>query len=194
MAERKASRKNPGLHLSKKERSKIKIMHAAKGLFEEHGVGNVTFQMIADRADMCRTTIFNHFNGMDELMVALTAREVLDIQEYCEEYALHGMDLIYGLYDKLMEDTAYYPALASTLINDAITSKDGDNPIRIIEEMTVRGLEEAGDEDPEKTAILVEGAYYGIVNHCHVYNKKFEKEELQKEFRNLLNIVIGGNL
>ena len=137
MAERKASRKNPGLHLSKKERSKIKIMHAAKGLFEEHGVGNVTFQMIADRADMCRTTIFNHFNGMDELMVALTAREVLDIQEYCEEYALHGMDLIYGLYDKLMEDTAYYPALASTLINDAITSKDGDNPIRIIEEMTV---------------------------------------------------------
>ena len=176
--------------LPKKERSKITIMHAAKVLFEEHGVENVTFQMIADEADMCRTTVFNHFNNLSELMLALSVQEIYDIRDHCAELQLEGKDLIFGLYDKLIEDTSYYPGLTSTLINSAILSKDDDNPVKILEEMTVRGLEEAGADDPEHKAILVEGAYYGLVNHSHVYNKKFIAEDLKQEFRILIDNII----
>ena len=176
--------------LPKKERSKITIMHAAKVLFEKHGVENVTFQMIADEADMCRTTVFNHFNNLSELMLALSVQEIYDIKEHCDALELKGKELIFGLYDKLIEDTSYYPGLTSTLINSAILSKDDDNPVKILEEMTVRGLEEEGAEDPEKMALLVEGAYYGLVNHSHVYNKKFVAEELQQEFRILIEKII----
>lgn len=47
--------------LSKKEKSRLRIMHAAKGLFEKQGLDNVTFSQIAEAADVCRTTVFNHF-------------------------------------------------------------------------------------------------------------------------------------
>ena len=51
----------PGKNLSKKEKSRIKILHAAKGLFERYGIDDVTFTQIAQKADVCRTTVFNHF-------------------------------------------------------------------------------------------------------------------------------------
>ena len=176
--------------LSKRERSRITIMHAAKVLFEEHGVDNVTFQMIADEADMCRTTVFNHFSGLNELLLALSVQEIDDIKAECDAAGYEGADLIFSLYDKLIEDTSYYPALTSTLINNAILSKDDDNPVKILEEMTVKALAEEGAEDPDAAAILVEGAYYGLINHNHVYNKKFDAEELKKKFRVLVNKII----
>ena len=179
----------PVVKLSKKERSKIIIMHAAKVLFEEHGVDNVTFQMIADEADMCRTTVFNHFSGLSDLLLALSVQEIYDIKEECDAAGFKGADLIFGLYDKLIEDTSYYPALTSTLINNAILSKDDDNPVKILEEMTVRALEEEGVEDPETKALLVEGAYYGLINHSHVYNRLFNAKELKKEFRKLVKNI-----
>ena len=47
-------------------------MHAAKGLFEKNGIENVTFNQIAESAEVCRTTVFNHFSDSKELMLALT--------------------------------------------------------------------------------------------------------------------------
>ena len=66
--------------LSKKEKSRRKIMHAAKGLFERDGIDNVTFGRIAEEADVCRTTVFNHFSGTAELMLAIMSQEIEDIR------------------------------------------------------------------------------------------------------------------
>ena len=62
--------------MSKKEKSRHKIMHAAKGLFERDGIENVTFTQIAEEADVCRTTVFNHFAGTRELMLAISRQEI----------------------------------------------------------------------------------------------------------------------
>ncbi len=167
-------------------------MHAAKGLFEEHGIDNVTFQMIADKSEMCRTTIFNHFSGIEDLMLALSSQEIMDIKDYCEENALEGRDLVYGLYDKLIEDTALYPALTSTLTNNAILSKDQNNPVRILINLTLKGIQDMGYEDSELRAMMTEGAYYGLVNHYHVTGKKFDAEIMKKEFRLMTANFIGG--
>ena len=84
--------------LSKKEKTKIKIMHAAKGLFESYGIENVTFSQIAESADVCRTTVFNHFSDSKELMLALTTQEIRDVEEYCYEAGWRGTELAYNLF------------------------------------------------------------------------------------------------
>ena len=78
----------------KRARSRMIIMHAAKGLFEEKGIRNVTFNDIAERADMCRTTIFNHFSTINELMLALSEQEIVDLMEFCHDSKLEGKELI----------------------------------------------------------------------------------------------------
>ena len=71
--------------LSKKEKSRLKIMHTAKGLFEKNGIDSVTFAQIAEGADMCRSTVFNHFSNVTELMLAIISQEIEDIRDYCRE-------------------------------------------------------------------------------------------------------------
>ena len=176
---------------TKKERTKVKIMHAAKGLFDEYGIENVTFQMIAERADMCRTSIFNHFKSMNDLMVALTMQEIDDIIDYCESRGLKGRELIYGLTEKIIEDTACYPAFASTLIGGALLAGEGGSPLKPVENIFVRGLEEEGFEDIEHKVILLEGIYFGMINHYHLNGKEFNEEILQKESRMLLDQVLS---
>ncbi len=69
----------------KKEKSGQEVMHAAKGLFEKQGLDNVTLDQIAEAADVCRTTVFNHFSGTKDLMLAISAQEIQDIKDYCKE-------------------------------------------------------------------------------------------------------------
>ena len=94
------------LTLSKKEKSKNKIMHAAKCLFENNGFDKVTFNQIAVEADVCRTTVFNHFSNVNELMLAINKQEIDDIEEHCLASGLLGRELIDVLFDKLIEDTS----------------------------------------------------------------------------------------
>lgn len=178
--------------LSKKEKSRLKIMHTAKGLFEKNGIDSVTFAQIAEGADMCRSTVFNHFSNVTELMLAIISQEIEDIRDYCREKSYTGKELIYSLFDKLIEDTTYYPMLATRLINNAILSHDMQNPVKTIEEMTVSGLKEAGYEDEESRylAIMISGAYFGLVNHYHINDLNFERKKMEKEFHRLLNKII----
>ena len=113
----------PGKNLSKKEKSRIKILHAAKGLFERYGIDDVTFTQIAQKADVCRTTVFNHFAGTGELLLAIFAQETEDLKVYAESTGFEGIPLIYALFDRLIEDTANYPTLSIRLITNAIISR-----------------------------------------------------------------------
>lgn len=178
--------------LSKKEKSRLKIMHVAKGLFEEYGIDGVTFAQIAEGADMCRTTVFNHFSNISELMLAISSQEIEDIREYCMEKNYEGKALIYALFDKLIEDTTYYPMLTSRLTNNAVLSHDRQNPVKIIEDMIMSGLWEMGLEDDErgKASVMILGAYFGLVNHYHINDLKFERKKMEEEFHLLLEQII----
>ncbi len=187
-------------HLTKKEKSRLKIMHAAKGLFEKQGIDGTTFTQIAKEADVCRTTVFNHFAGTKELMFAIFAQEVDDLVEYCEKTDMSGVSLVYALFDRLIEDTAYYPMLSARLLNNAVLSRESNNPITIIEQITEKNLCEAAsrsisDEsgaDQRQKAMLICGAYYGLVNHYYINNKSFDEKIMKKELHAMLEIILGG--
>lgn len=177
--------------LSKKEKTRIKIMHAAKGLFESYGIENVTFNQIAETAEVCRTTVFNHFSDSKELMLALTCQEVKDVDEYCKEAGWEGEELAYKLFSKLIEDASLYPKLTATLMTNAILSQEENNPIKIIEQILMNGFSKEYDEkEQEQLAVLISGAYYGLINHYHINNKAFDCEDMKAEFKELLSRII----
>ena len=177
--------------LSKKEKTRMTIMHAAKGLFERYGLDDVTVSQIAEEADVCRTTVFNHFSDTCELMLALISQEVEDAREHCRQAGAEGIGLIYALFDKLIEDAAYYPTLTSRLINNAILNSEEENPVRTIERITLTGLEkEYPAGEAQKLCKLTCGAFYGLINHYHVNNLKFDAEVMKLEFRELLALIL----
>ena len=85
--------------MSERKRSKTQraILHAAKVLYEKHGVGNVPFDDIAEQAGVCRTTVFNHFADAGELQQAIAVAEIGEIIEFGEDSKLKGLPLIYAL-------------------------------------------------------------------------------------------------
>ena len=172
----------------KREKSRYKIMHVAKSLFEENGLENVTFNDIALKADVCRTTVFNHFANIDELMIALCEQEIIDIEEHCERTRTTGMPLIISLFDKLIEDNSLYPLLMTKLTNHTILSKENEKSIVRIENLVEKNIDVA---NKEQMAMLFMGAYYGMVNHYHSNNKKFDSNKMKKEFHELIKILKG---
>ena len=181
----------PERNISKKEKSRIKIMHAAKGLFEKYGIDDVTFTQIAKEADVCRTTVFNHFAGTRELLLAIFAQETEDLKVYAESTGLEGVSLIYALFDRLIEDTANYPSLSMRLITNAIMSRDEENPIAMIEDMVRCSLTAESPEDTELKVVSITGAYYGLINHYHINKLKFEAEIMKSEFRRIMSSILN---
>ena len=59
------------------QRSREKILRAARELFEERGFDKATLRTIAERAGMGASSIYRHFQSKEELLIA----ELVDLQE-----------------------------------------------------------------------------------------------------------------
>jgi len=168
------------------------IMHVAKGLFEEKGIDNVTFNEIAEKADVCRTTVFNYFATMEDLVLALCEQEVKDIEEHCDDSKLSGEMLIVAMFSKLIEDTANYPALVCQLTSTSIMSEKEQKSVAKIEEIVDKGLFDMGVPKARRNEVvlLLMGVYYGMVNHYLLHNMKFDVKKMKKEFAAYMNKIL----
>lgn len=173
-------------NIGKRQRTRTAIMHAAKGLFEEKGIKNVTFNEIANRVGMCRTTIFNHFSTINDLMLALTEQEVDDLITYSEASPLKGNALVTAMFHKLIEDSCNYPALSTRLINNSIIDQGADGPIKRIEAVVSDNLEGRYTKKArENKVVTLTGIYYGIINHYFINGKDFDAKEMKRLFNTL---------
>ncbi|HET7180942.1 MAG TPA: TetR/AcrR family transcriptional regulator [Candidatus Limnocylindrales bacterium] len=66
-----------------------RILAAAAELYREQGVATTTLQAVAERADVSRGTVVNHFGGVDELLAAV-ADEVIGLVRMPDERILDG--------------------------------------------------------------------------------------------------------
>ena len=64
-----------------------RIMHATFALVAEEGLGAVTMTAIADRADVARQTLYNHFTDVEQIVVT-------GIEEYTLTGFAHLIDLL----------------------------------------------------------------------------------------------------
>mgnify|MGYP003296709408 CR=1 FL=1 len=181
--------------LPKKQRTKNLIMHTAKGLFEKKGIDNVTFAEIAEAADVCRTTVFNHFKCTNDLLFEIFVQEMKDLELHCTSKKLYGLDFIKTFFHKLIGDIAPYPNLAIRLSNNAILSDMEPNPIVTVEEIIQKHLAEEGITDPVESdylAALITGSYLGLVTHYKTRKHEFDAERMHKVFDIMLKHILGG--
>jgi len=74
------------------------------------------------------------------------------------------------------------------LLNNAVLIRDDDNPVRLIEKITEDNLPAGRGQ----TAVLICGAYYGLINHYYINNKKFNPAILKEDFHRMLEVISGG--
>ena len=184
--------------MSEKKRTKTQraILHAAKGLYEKHGVGGIPFDDIAETAGVCRTTVFNHFADAGELQQALAVAEIGELIEFGEQSSKTGMALITALLDKLIDDTANYPRVMARLTNATILGGEGGR-VGEIERLIARNYEvEFGkftpdaSVSPELLAQMTLGLYYGQVNHLLAYGLPFEAEKMRADMHAMLDCLL----
>ena len=186
--------------MSERKRTKTQraILHAAKVLYEKQGVGNVPFDDIAETAGVCRTTVFNHFADAGELQQALAVAEIGELIDFGEGSNLRGLTLIFTLMDKLIDDTANYPRVMARLTNASILGGESGR-VGEIERLIARQYEQefgaALTQARVSASLLAQmtmGIYYGQVNHLLAYGMPFEAEQMRKDFRVMLELLLRG--
>lgn len=184
--------------MSEKKRTKTQraILHAAKGLYEKHGVGNVPFDDIAEAAGVCRTTVFNHFADAGELQAALAVAEIGDLIDFCSRSDKRGLALIETLLDQLISDTVNYPRVMARLTNATILGGDAGR-VAEIERIIAKHYEVEFGKFPESApvsaALLAEmtmGLYYGQVNHLLAHGLPFDAENMRRDMHAMLGCVL----
>lgn len=172
---------------TKRDMTRRTIMRAARVVYEEKGIENASFSDIAERAGVSRSTVFNYFAGTQEMLTALCGKEIADLEAAYEAGGHRGKEGIISIFETLVEDTAKFPKLVTSIIYSALVSGSEDNPLKMIEELLARNLED--DEDGINYMLLM-GAYYGLVNHYHMSNLPFEGEKMKEKMREMIDAVI----
>lgn len=62
-----------------REQRRAAILDAARTLAAEHGAAGFTIDRVATRAGVSRRTVFNHFTGLDQLMVAVCEQILAEV-------------------------------------------------------------------------------------------------------------------
>lgn len=171
----------------KKAMTRRTIMRAARGVYEKNGIDNTSFRDIAEAAGVSRSTVFNHFAGSSELLTALCGQEIDDLEKSYQQSGRRGKAGIIRIFDTFIEDTARYPQLVTQIIYSAVMSGEENNPLRMIESLIAKNLD---DDAHGKTTTLLMGAYYGLINHYHLYNRPFDGEKMKAEMRDMIDAII----
>ncbi len=180
--------------LRKSERSKIRIMHAAKGLFEEQGMEHVTFNEVAEAADVCRSTVFNYFPSSDDLMAAIYESEIRDIHDRCDASGLEGEEFIRQFFMHMLQDAAYYPKLMVELTSAALVRDEKRKSLKDIEKLLEKKLphrENLSKEEVELQMIMIIGAYTGIIYHYIVNDLKFDVKKMNKQYVAIIDRLLS---
>jgi AcrR family transcriptional regulator len=177
-------------------RTRREILHAAKGLYEKYGVGNVPFDDIAQEAGVCRTTVFNHFADAGELQTAIAVAEIGELIEFGEQSELQGLELIVALIDRLIADTVNYPRVMVRLTNATILGGESGR-VGEIERLIARhysiefGRDATGASiSAELLAQMTMGLYYGQVNHLLAHGLPFDAESMRNDMRAMLKHLL----
>lgn len=171
----------------KKARNRQVIMNAAKKFFERDGVEHVTFNDIAKEAGMSRTTIFNHFPTINDLMLALAEQEFIDIMDYYETTQLQGRELIMAMYNRLIDDTCDYSALSTRLISTMLIMESERQVFRkFFIDTVVEALDSPADLDARRQiAIMLCGNYLGLVSTNFFEQNEFDRNQMKRHFAHL---------
>lgn len=182
----------------KRNQTHYNIMHNAKRLFEKKGLGNVTIEEITEKADVSRSTFFSHFISLEALSTEIAGVAIKDILDAYANSGKQGIEGIFVLIDKLIDDISPYPYLSTELLMNGIVKSRGKSPFYNFENLIRQELTKEKSindfEDQEKVAIII-GSSFGLVLQKLIRGESFDHpEEMKKTIRKLTYHITGGLL
>ena len=150
----------------KREQTRRAIMHSAKMLFEQNGIGHVTIEQITDGAAVSRSTFFSHFESVDDLLTQIAEEEINDIFSAAERS--EGNLSVSAVFRQLNADTFLYPSLTAELFLRSILAP-GKSAVARVDELLQAELAQTASPRvlarfPEKDlSAFIFGAYFGLV-------------------------------
>ena len=128
-----------------KNRTHLSIMHSAKKLFEEKGMGNVTIEEITEAADVSRSTFFAHFSTLDALSAEICGVAIEDILNAHAKSGKTGIEGIIALLTSLLT----IPALSLSYrgaTDERYNKKPRRIPVLGFQELIVNELSKGGNK------------------------------------------------
>lgn len=179
--------------LRKKNNTHKALLHAAKKLFEEKGLGNVTIDEIAEAADVSRSTFFTHFNSLDDLMEQIAAEEINDLVAVFDDSDKEVS--VTALVNKLVDDTIPYPYLTGNLLMRGILCEGESSFVKIynLAEERIRTYPAYAKLletfTPEELSAYILGSYFGIVFQRFIKDEPFDDAEIKQSIDKFINYL-----
>lgn len=176
MAEIDSSRRS-----RKKQNTHRAILHNAKILFEQKGIGNVTIEQISESADVSRSTFFSHFASLDDLLREISDEEVNDVFSAVQKD--DGDPTISALLRQLNSDVYPYPYLSCEVLMRGILAK-GESNFSQIDRFLRKEIEKDGGYSKalemfssKELSGLILGAFFGLVFQKLINDESFDNPD-----------------
>ena len=165
----------------KKQNTHIAILHNAKILFEQKGIGNVTVEQISESADVSRSTFFSHFASLDDLLREISDEEVNDVFSAVQKD--EGDPTISALLRQLNSDVYPYPYLSCEVLMRGILAK-GESNFSQIDRFLRKEIEKDGGYSKaletfssKELSGLILGAFFGLVFQKLINDESFDNPD-----------------
>lgn len=174
----------------KKARNRQAIMDAAKSLFEKEGLQRATFNDIAEEAGMSRTTIFNHFPTINDLLLALADEEYQNLEDYYETSRLEGRELIMSLMNRMIDDACKYPVLTTKLITTVLVTDEEKEMYKGLLKMLEDNMDpELSTEEKHNLCTMLIGDFLGLLMTYFLRDYDFDANHMKRRFAILASKV-----
>lgn len=174
----------------KKARTKSIIVNAVKDLIEKNGLRHITFNAIAEEADMCRTTIFNHYSTINELMLSVIEQEIADVIVHCKDSGEEGVDLVRGMFEKIIDDACKYPKTMIRLLPSVVISDTQRGNAKKLKAMIFENLPDMSEEAKEEVVIKLSGYFYGMIFQAALDEIKFDRRKMRRMFNEYVTEIL----
>jgi AcrR family transcriptional regulator len=173
--------------------AQTRILDAALMLIGEHGVGGTSLQMIADAVGVTKAAVYHQFRTKDEIVVALTERELGGLEEALEaaEAEDHPPRALEVLLERVIDVAVERRGAASTLQFDPVVVRllAEQQPFQqFVQRLYGVLVGDAGD-DARVTAAMLSGAI--AVGVVHPLVADVDDETLRSQLLRLTRRFMG---
>ena len=173
-----------------RERMRQRLLAAALELFEAQGFEATTLDQIADRADVARQTVLNHYPAKKDFVAAWGERRRHQLAAMEDVPAESARDGLHRIMSSLAEINLREERLTRQLREQRIVPQPvPEAMLLILREGRARG-ELAGSVDPQVAAEIVAAVYFDTLSRWLIEGEP--GFDLRQELNSRLDLLLNG--
>lgn len=175
----------------KKAQNRELIIKAAREVMMEKGASKITYQDVAEKADMSRTTVFNHFPSMQSLMESVMESDFEESYRYYCNLKSAGTDRILDLFLHHMENLESNLLLTMTELSTIVSSERGRTLYQALDQKMKNDLsKELTDQERNDIMTDLTGVYAGVIFRAYLYEET-DPKIIREDFLRLAREILG---